>query len=162
MTQKASVDENGKMIMTDHQRASFLKKLLYFSGKSINLVVEENLTPPTLEQRGYYYGVLLPIWRQLLIQQSTDNMLLGIKQLHKLSIKMFLPPIEVLINNETGEVIELDPSTKKGQCSKEMYSVMIEKMIAFLAEEYGEVVPEPNKQVKLEFKNFSSGKKVEI
>lgn len=153
LEQKCQVNEEGKLQLSNHQKNQLKDKLKYFSGKRITLVIKEDLTNPTQSQRGYYRGVLLPIWKQLLIKQSKDNMLVTLDMLHVMAKRLFLPPLEILINSDTGETMTLDASTKNGECSKEMYSVLIEGMVKFLAEEYGEVVPEPNQQVKL-FKEF--------
>ena len=144
---------DGKLTMTDRERSLLKDKLKYFEGKRVSIIIEEELTNPSTEQRGYYYGVLLPIWKKLLVNQDKDNMLLNTEVLHKMAMKMFLPPVEILLNRQTGEVVEVEPSTKNGNCSKEMYSVLIEGMIRFIAEEYGEIVPEPNEQLKL-FKKY--------
>lgn len=162
LTQKAFVDEEGVLKLSDHRRSQMKSKLRYFAKKNVTITIDEDLDPPSTEQRGYYHGVILPIWKQLLIQQSKDNMLVTVDMLHQLAKKMFLPPIEILINSESGEIVTLDASTKKGKCSKEMYSTLIEGMIKFLVEEYDEVIPEADKQTKIEFKNYLSGKKTII
>ena len=154
LEQKCQVTNDGQLHLSSHQKQQLKDKLKYFSGKRITMTIKEDLVNPTQSQRGYYRGVLLPIWKQLLVKQSKDNMLVTLDMLHIMAKKLFLPPLEILINSDTGETFTVDASTSNEHCSKEMYSVLIEGMVKFLAEEYGEVVPEPNEQVKL-FKEFA-------
>lgn len=151
----AYIDKDGELKL-----GTFEKKILKgFSRKSVYLNIEEKLSPPTMNQRGYYMGFILPVWRLLLINEDIENRSITIKKLHKLAINRFMPAVEKMIDIENA-VYELEnPSTREGMASMVMYAILTENVIKLIAELYGVVIPDADRNNKVkpqEFVNYES------
>ncbi|MFK7946403.1 MAG: hypothetical protein AB8G11_02345 [Saprospiraceae bacterium] len=146
----AHVNDDGELKL-----GTFEKQVIKgFSGNAIYLNVEEKLKKPSLSQRGYYMGFVLPVWRLLLINEDIENRKFTIKQLHKIAIKKFMPAVEKMVDIENA-VYELeDPSTKEGRASMVMYAILTESVIRMIAELYGVVIPDASKENKVKPKDF--------
>ncbi len=132
----AFVDKEGQIKM-----GSFDKRLLQgFSNTAVYLVVEEKIISPTQNQRGFYFGVVLPMWRMLLMEEDVSNEVISVQDLHKLAVREFMPAVEKIIDIENAVYKLEEPSTKEGKASKVMYALLIESVILYVADYYGVVI----------------------
>ena len=126
-----------------HNRSDFLKDLECFNDKNIILTIEPKKKIRSIEQNAYYWGVVVPMIRQGLIDVGYK---VSKEQTHDLLRAKFA--IDELVNEDTGEIIKTIASTTNMTTTD--FMKYIESIIQWAAEYLSIQIPEPNEQIKIE------------
>lgn len=136
--------EGGRLKLTN--KAGFINDMAVFEGKDLVLTVERKRKKRSLQQGRYYWGCVVPIIRQGLIDAGWERDKIGSsEQVHELLKYLFCKKIEVF-NEDTGEVLEL-PATTTQLSTTEMMEYL-EDIKKWAAEFLGVYIPDPNEQLE--------------
>lgn len=134
------VDDDGKLILP--QRNAFVKDLAVFKGKDVVITVEKKGKKRSTEQNRYYWGIVIPLVKQGLID-------VGYRMTTELTHDFLRDKfcIVEIVNEITGEVI-----TTKGKTSEMSTSQMMDyfaQISQWAAEWLNIQIPEPEEQLKI-------------
>lgn len=134
------VKESGVHI---YNRKAFDKECEALMGKKIELTIRPKRKTRSIFQNSYYWGVVVPMVRQGLLDVGYK---VGIEQTHDL-LKAKFRQIEI-VNESTGEIIKSIGSTTDMTTADFMdYLASIQQW----AVEFLDIqIPDPNEQVKIE------------
>lgn len=139
--------ENGALKITN--RKGLVEDLHRLEGKQLVLTIERKKKTRSNLQNRYYWGQVIPIVRSGLIDAGWEREKVNNSEVvHELLKSMFCPKKEV-INEHTGEVLELPPTTTGLTTTGMMdYFADIQR---WSSEFLGIYIPEPNEQTMMEF-----------
>jgi len=140
LTVIGKVDDEGRLILP--QRNAFAKDLAVFKGKDVVVTVEQKTKKRSVEQNRYYWGVVIPIVKQGLIDVGYR---MTTEMTHDFLRDKFC--IKEIVNEITGEVI-----TTKGKTSDMSTSQMMDyfaQITQWSAEWLNIQIPEPEEQLKI-------------
>lgn len=145
--------ENGTLKVTN--RKGLVDDLLRMDGKQLVLTIEKKKNTRSLAQNRYYWGVVVPIVRAGLIDAGWEREKINNSEaVHELLKSIFCPKRE-LINENTGEVLELPPTTTGLSTTGMMeYFADIQR---WAMEFLGCTVPDPGEQVEMNFEYETNG-----
>ncbi|MDR6734222.1 hypothetical protein [Sphingobacterium sp. 2149] len=116
-------------------------------GKEIEIRISKKKKTRSNEQNRYYWGVVVPIVKQGLIDAGYSREKINNSEvIHELLKSMFCPK-EELINEDTGEILFLPPTTTSNSTSQMMD--YFEDIKRWCAENIGVYIPDPNEQTSL-------------
>jgi len=136
------VNSEGQLKITNRKKfdADLLK---YFTGKQIEITVQKKKKFRSNMQNAYYWGVVVPIIKQGLIDMGNECSNNDVHEFLKAKFNF-----KELVNQTTGEVVNVPQSTANITTSAFMdYIASIQK---FAAEFLNSYVPDPNEDLKLE------------
>jgi hypothetical protein len=114
-----------------------------FEGKNIEITIEKAKKKRSNPQNSYFHGVVLPIVYQCLKDAGHTLSLLDVKEMLKLK---FLK-VSVMINEDTGEVLERIKNTSELTTSD--FMDFIAEIQIFVSEYFDVQIPDPNENMKL-------------
>lgn len=143
MTYNAKI-EGGKLKLTN--KSGFINDIGVFEGKEVVLTVERKKNKRSLQQGRYYWGCVVPIVKEGLIDMGWERDKIGSSErVHELLKHLFCAKIE-LANEVTGEVIEMPPTTTELTTTGMMD--YIDDIQRWAAEFLGIHIPDPGQQVE--------------
>jgi len=147
-----SIDENGRLTIS--KRDQFAQTLTLLKKCRVRVRVEKLYKKRSLEQNGYYRGVICEAYKWGIWQ--TQQRLISNEEAHN-ELIYNCGSIE-RVNEDTGEVGRFKISTTKLSTldAEEYYK----KCRMFIFDWTGEDVPLPNEQSELEFNYYQENKKV--
>lgn len=116
-----------------------------FEGKTITITIEKAKKKRSNPQNSFYWGIVLPIMQKAL--KDTGH-LMSNNDVHELLKLRFLKEA-IMVNEETGEVIERVKSTTELTTSG--FMDYLSEIQRFSNEYFGIVIPEPNDSITLNF-----------
>jgi len=135
-----SVDSDSKLHINN--RKAFIADLKRFAGKSVEIVVKLKRSTRSSMQNRYYWGIVIPLVMQGLIELGHD---VNKQDTHEFIKANF--NYEEIVNNDTGELFRMTKSTAR--LNKNDFGVMIEKLKVFASEYLNVYIPEPNEDLTL-------------
>ena len=126
-----------------YNRAKFDEDIQLFNGKEVTVTVEKKKRNRSLSQNSYYWGVVVPMVRQGLIDVGYK---VGLEDAHVFIRDEF--SYKELVNEKTGEVLKTKQSTKNMSTTE--FIVYLEQIQIWSAEFLGVVIPDPNEQLMIE------------
>jgi len=138
--------EAGKVIIQNRKQLD--KDLKFFEGKSMTITIEKKRSKRSSPQNRYYWGVVIPIFREGLIDAGWNRFNCSKEKVHEMLKEKFLPKNEI-VNQVTGEIIEMPASTSE-QTKSEMIEY-IDDIIRFSAEFLNVQIPLPNEVLEIDF-----------
>lgn len=134
-------------------RFQLVQDLQNLEGKDLVLTIERKKKKRSGPQNRYYWSVVVPIVRSGLIDAGWEReKIAGSEQVHELLKHLFCKKVE-LINENTGEVIEMPPTTTSLTTTDMME--YIEDIQRWSAEFLGVIIPDPGEQMLLELSESS-------
>lgn len=116
-----------------------------FEGKTVTITIEKAKKKRSNPQNSFYWGIVLPIMQKAL--KDTGH-LMSNNDVHELLKLRFLKEA-IMVNEETGEVIERVKSTTELTTSG--FMDYLSEIQRFSNEYFGIVIPEPNDSITLNF-----------
>lgn len=139
--------ENGSLKIQNRNGLKLDLKSL--EGKEVEIKISKKKKRRSNQQNSYYWGVVIPIVREGLIEAGFPRDVFSNTQaVHELLKSMFCPKVEV-INEDTGEVLQLPPTTTNLSTVNMME--YFEDIRQWGAEFLGIYIPEPNEALKINF-----------
>ena len=135
-----SVDSDSKLHINN--RKAFIADLKRFAGKSVEIVVKLKRSTRSSQQNRYYWGIVVPLVMQGLIELGHD---VNKQDTHEFIKANF--NYEEIVNKDTGELFRMTKSTAR--LNKNDFGVMIEKLKVFASEYLNVYIPEPNEDLQL-------------
>ena len=135
-----SVDSDYKLHINN--RKAFIADLKRFAGKSVEIVVKLKRSTRSSNQNRYYWGIVIPLVMQGLIELGHD---VNKQETHEFIKANF--NYEEIVNKDTGELFRMTQSTAR--LNKNDFGVMIEKLKVFASEYLNVYIPEPNEDLTL-------------
>jgi hypothetical protein len=114
-----------------------------FEGKNIEITIEKSKKKRSNPQNAYFHGIVLPIVYECLKEAGHTLSLLDVKDMLKLK---FLK-VSVMINEDTGEVLERIKNTSELTTTE--FMDFIAEIQIFVAEYFDVQIPSPNEDLKL-------------
>ena len=140
----ASVKE-GKLIIQN--RKAFNLDIEALEGKQLVLTIEKKRRSRSLPQNRYYWGAVVPIVRQGLIDAGWGREDVGtLEQVHEMLKHKFCKVTEI-VNPDTGEILAMPPTTKQLTTTDMMD--YLDDIQRWASEFLGVVIPGPNEQTDL-------------
>jgi hypothetical protein len=118
--------------------------LRHFEGKVVTISIQRKKNARTPPQNRYYWGLIIPIWKELLLNEWGEYYT---KEATHEFLKMNFGFDEV-VNEETGEVLRRVRSTTENSTieMEEYHDVCRKKAFEF----FGAVIPLPNEDLLLD------------
>lgn len=119
-----------------------------FEGKEICLTIERKRKTRSNPQNAFYWSTVIPI-----IQQGLKDVTGEVRDANSIHYQILLPlcaPTRDIINEETGQVIS--EKITSSELTTTEFSEYIMEIQKWSAEFLGVEVPDPNSEMKLEFK----------
>ena len=135
-----SVDSDSKLHINN--RKAFIADLKRFAGKNVEIVVKLKRSTRSTQQNRYYWGIVVPLVMQGLIELGHD---VNKQETHEFIKANF--NYEEIVNKDTGELFRMTKSTAR--LNKNDFGVMIEKLKVFASEYLNVYIPEPNEDLTL-------------
>lgn len=135
-----SVGSDSKLHINN--RKAFIADLKRFAGKSVEIVVKLKRSTRSSNQNRYYWGIVIPLVMQGLIELGHD---VNKQETHEFIKANF--NYEEIVNKDTGELFRMTKSTSR--LNKNDFGVMIEKLKVFASEYLNVYIPEPNEDLQL-------------
>ncbi len=137
---------NGKVTdrLRIYNRAEFDKDILLFNGKEVTIIIEKKKRSRSLEQNSYYWGVVVPLVREGLLDVGYK---VGVEETHELMKDKFA--LKEHVNENTGEVLESKQSTSTMTTME--FMGYISDIQQWGAEYLSINIPDPGQQVNFEF-----------
>lgn len=127
-------------------RKGLVDDLRQLEGKVLTLTIERKRNSRSNQQNRYYWGCVVPIVKEGLIDMGWERDKIGSSdQVHELLKHLFCKKID-LINEVTGEVIEMPPTTTELTTTGMMD--YIEDIQRWATEFLGIHIPDPGQQVE--------------
>lgn len=136
---------DGKPII--HGRKQFDNDLKSFEGERILIKVSKYHKDKSQNQRGYYFGVVVPEILQGLVDAGYKRFQLSNDIVHRMLSDKFLT--REIANEDTGEYLTVKPSTE--DLNMPEYADYITECIDYAAEWLGILITAPKKQGILNF-----------
>jgi hypothetical protein len=138
-------DENGKLHLASRERfAADIAQ--HLKNKDVVLTTKE-MGKRTTKQNRYYFGVVVEMIRYRL--KETQGKDFSNETIHEwLKVKFNADPVVI---EATGELLEIGGSTS--ELNKEEMTEYIERIKDWCALSLDLIIPEPNTQTELEFKD---------
>ncbi|MDR0266072.1 MAG: hypothetical protein LBJ04_22860 [Sphingobacterium sp.] len=115
--------------------------------KDVEITICKRSRKRSNQQNKYYWSVIIPIVKQGLIDAGYSREKINNSEvIHELLKSMFCPK-EELINEDTGEILVLPPTTTSNSTSQMMD--YFEDIKRWCAENIGVYIPDPNEQTSL-------------
>jgi hypothetical protein len=114
-----------------------------FEGKEIKLTIERNFKKRSNNQNAYYWGVVVPLFRDGL--QDSYGEKFSLENAHEEIKRRF--NLREVVNIHTGEITHVAKSTTENS-TIEMEEYMSE-VRAFMLEYFGITCPLPNEQIEI-------------
>ena len=136
--------KNGRF---QRNRNQVLDAINHFEGKTVVLTLETATKKRSLSQNGYYWAVIIPIWKKLIKEEW--GMIYSKNQTHEYLRNRF--NVVEIVNENTGEVLEVPRSTTENTTvEQEDYH----QILRDTAKEYFNVeIPLPDEQAQLKLKS---------
>ena len=134
------VSANGLKI---YNRGQFDKDILMFLDKEITLTIERKKKKRSIEQNSYYWGVVVPLVKEGLIDVGYR---VGLEQSHNYLRDHFAKG--ELVNEKTGEILPIKLSTTDMTTTD--FMGYIEQIQQWSAEYLNIQIPDPNEQLTIE------------
>ena len=126
-----------------YNRSAFDQDIKLFHSKEVTIKIERKKKSRSLDQNAFYWGVVIPLVREGLIDIGYK---VGLNDSHELLKSKFA--IKEHINEKTGEVLVSKQSTSTMTTTEFMgYIADIQQ---FASEYLNIEVPDPNEQLKFE------------
>lgn len=104
-----AVAQNGRLKITN--RNGLVEDLLAMDGKQLVVTIEKKRKSRSLQQLRYYWGVVVPIVRSGLIDAGWEREKVNSSEMVHEVLKTLFCPKDEMYNEQTGEVMELPPTT---------------------------------------------------
>lgn len=118
-------------------------------GKELEIKITKKKKRRSNPQNSYYWAVVVPVVKEGLIDAGFQrDVFSNTNAVHELLKSMFCPKVEV-VNKETGEVLELPPTTTNLTTTNMME--YFEDIRQWGAEYLGINIPEPNEVMTMDF-----------
>lgn len=139
--------ENGNLKIRN--RNSLILDLKSLEGKDVEIKISKKKKTRSLNQNSYYWACVIPIVKQGLIDNGFDRAIINSTSVvHDFLKSMFCPKIE-LVNEETGEIITLPPTTTNITTTQMMdYFADIQQ---WASEKLQVVIPNPGEEMMMNF-----------
>jgi hypothetical protein len=133
--------ESGKI---KRNRQTLIDALKHFDGKEIKISVERNYDKRSNKQNSYHWGVLIPLWRDLIRQEMGE--IHTPESTHE-QLKDWFGFKKESVNLSTGEVLYSKKRTRDytTQEMKEFQEMCRQKAL----EMFDAYIPEPNEKLEL-------------
>lgn len=148
LTYYGKVEENG--VFTIHNRNAFIRDLVVFRGKRVQITVEKVRSKRSIFQNSFYWAVVCPCVQLGLYEAGWSEIKTPVNA-HDRMKELFLK--KSVVNEKTGEVHESIGSTK--ELTKSEFMDYIAEIQQWAAEYLGVVIPDPNEQAEILFKDDS-------
>lgn len=132
--------DNGSLKLIN--KAEMLKFALSLNCKEFTFTLEKKRNKRSNEQNKYYWGVVLPLVKQGLLDIGYQ---VNIESTHDFIKSEF--NYKEIVNKETGEVKKIPNSTT--QLSKSEFAEVVERIKIFASEWLNIYIPDPNEQIEL-------------
>lgn len=139
--------ENGNLKIRN--RNSLILDLKSLEGKDVEIKISKKKKTRSLNQNSYYWACVIPIVKQGLIDNGFDRAIINSTSVvHDFLKSMFCPKVE-LVNEETGEIITLPPTTTNITTTQMMdYFADIQQ---WASEKLQVVIPNPGEEIMMNF-----------
>jgi hypothetical protein len=134
------VDESGKLQLYD--RIGLLQHIQALKNTEVKLVITPKLQKRTKQQNHYYWGVVIPFVQKKLNELGWDYDPIDV---HTFCKSQFCA--KEVVHPITNEIVKLPQSTAK--LSKEAFQQYLQRINQFLAENFGETLPEKNQTLQI-------------
>lgn len=134
--------EDGKF---KRNRNWILRALQQFEGKNITLTIEQTKSKRSNPQNKYYWGLVIPLIKEGLY--NNYGQVFNTETIHYYLLSARFAPVNTLINEDTGEVIDIKIRTS--EMSKTQFSDYILEIQKFAAEFLNIEIPLPNEKLEL-------------
>jgi len=142
LTYLGKVKESGELYIFN--RKQFNEDIKIFTGKNIVLTIEKKKRKRSLAFNNYYWGVIVPIVKQGLIDLGYR---INLNDTHEFLKYKFID--KELVNDKTGEIMKTIGSTAELTNSEFMdYKEQIQQ---FAAEYLNVHIPDPGEVLKIDF-----------
>jgi len=130
-----------------NNRNNLLLDLQSLEGKEIEIKISKKKKTRSNLQNRYYWGCVIPIVKQGLIDAGYEREKINNSDIvHEFLKSMFCPKVEVA-NEDTGEILELPPTTTNNSTIQMME--YFEDIKRWSAEFLGVTIPDPGEQTYL-------------
>ncbi|WP_099368107.1 hypothetical protein [Sphingobacterium sp. 1.A.4] len=139
--------ENGSLKIRN--RNSLILDLKSLEGKDVEIKISRKKKTRSLNQNSYYWGCVIPIVKQGLIDNGFDRSIINSTSVvHEFLKSMFCPKVEV-VNEETGEILTLPPTTTNVSTVQMMeYFADIQQ---WASEKLQLIIPNPGEEMMMSF-----------
>lgn len=148
MREKLEIDavvlEDGNLPQAS--RFKIRRVLASFAGKSVKIIIQRTFRKRTNSQNAFYWGFIVPFFQDLFYREWCE--IHSVKDTHEI-LKAACNYREI-VNIATGEVLKVPMSTT--ELSTKGWMEYEQKLAQLAMDFFGEVLPEPNEQLKIEFK----------
>jgi len=138
----AHIDKLGNLKMSNKE--TFIKFATSLNCKEFTISIEKRRSKRSNEQNKYYWGVVVSLMMQGLID---IGYVMDEETTHDFIKTEF--NYKILVNEETGETKKIPISTSN--LTKTEFSEMIEKIKIFASEWLGVYIPDPNEQTVIDY-----------
>lgn len=134
--------DNGNLKLVN--KAEMLKFALSLNCKEFLFTLEKKRSKRSNQQNKYYWGVVVPLVKQGLIDLGYN---VDTESTHDFIKSEF--NYKEIVNENTGEVKKIPNTTT--QLNKSEFSEMIERIKIFSAEWFGIYIPDAGEQINIKF-----------
>jgi hypothetical protein len=143
--QKITITTNVADGNLKRNRNLIIEAIKSFEGKDVLITFEKPKKKRSNPQNAFYYGVIIPIVQNCLKEAGH---IMTNESTHDLIKLKFLKEI-ILVNEDTGEVVERVKSTT--ELSTSQFMDFVAEIRQFTNEYFGVDIPEPNENITLKF-----------
>jgi hypothetical protein len=143
--QKITITTNVADGNLKRNRNLIIEAIKSFEGKDVLITFEKPKKKRSNPQNAFYYGVIIPIVQNCL--KEAGHVMTN-ESTHDLIKLKFLKEI-ILVNEDTGEVVERVKSTT--ELSTSQFMDFVAEIRQFTNEYFGVDIPEPNENLTLKF-----------
>jgi hypothetical protein len=133
------IDVEGRLVL--YERATFASMVSKMKGE-VELVVKTRKRRRSGVQNAYYWGVVVPMVRDGLMEMGND---VSVEETHEF-LKCNFNYTEV-VNEDSGEVLRVPRSTTNLDTKE--FGEFVEMVSRWASEWLGIVIPAPNEQVRM-------------
>ncbi len=138
------INQDGKLTIINTQ--AFKRELLTMANKKVDVSVQTRRKTRSVAQNSFYFGVVVQIVREGLID---IGYLVGLEETHELLKSKFAE--KELINEKTGEILKTTTST--ASMSTVDFMLFIQHIQQWSVEYLGVEIPDPNEQLGITFES---------
>jgi hypothetical protein len=143
--QKITITTNVADGNLKRNRNLIIEAIKSFEGKDVLITFEKPKKKRSNPQNAFYYGVIIPIVQNCL--KEAGHVMTN-ESTHDLIKLKFLKEI-ILVNEDTGEVVERVKSTT--ELSTSQFMDFVAEIRLFTTEYFGVDIPEPREAITLKF-----------